>query len=251
LSPNKIIFSLLVFIFSLSVQANFSPDSIATLTLWFDASDVDGAGDGATGDPPNSAQVTTWFDKSGGSNNATQATPTNRPLYFVDGGAAINNKPVMRFDGLDDFLATTSLATTINQPNTIFLVIKLNSTSGIQTFVDGLTTGFSNQIWKNASQWRITSGGTALGGGTPDTSPHIFRALFNSSSQFDIDATSIGAGITGTNGLDGIVIGSDYTQAAPFANADFAENYCLRFRFIPAGYRPCYRIPGVEVYYLR
>src|SRR5687767_8722044 len=63
------------------------------LSLWLRA-DV-GTTTNATGN------VTTWQDQSGNANHALQPEETMAPL-LVPG--ALNSKPVLRFDGTDDFL---------------------------------------------------------------------------------------------------------------------------------------------------
>ena len=45
--------------------------------------------------------VTQWVDQSTNGNNAIQATDTQAPLLI---NSALNNRPVLRFDGADDFL---------------------------------------------------------------------------------------------------------------------------------------------------
>lgn len=56
----------------------------------------------------NGNAVTTWSDRSGNARDVTQATPANQPSYqtSVQGG-----QPVVRFDGSNDSLASSSFAT--------------------------------------------------------------------------------------------------------------------------------------------
>jgi hypothetical protein len=48
--------------------------------------------------------VASWFDQSGNGFNATQPSASLQPLYIA---SALNGKPVVRFNGLTNFLATT------------------------------------------------------------------------------------------------------------------------------------------------
>lgn len=73
------------------------PDSISGLKLWLKADAITGSNDGDS--------VTTWTDSSGNTNNATQSTAANKPTYKTN---IINGNPVVRFDGVDDNLITTS-----------------------------------------------------------------------------------------------------------------------------------------------
>jgi hypothetical protein len=74
----------------------FDPRDIPDLGLWLDAQDPRGNGVPLV----NATAVTTWSDKSGLGNHATQNTPDRRPLY-VDSG--LNGRPSMRFDGTNDW----------------------------------------------------------------------------------------------------------------------------------------------------
>jgi autotransporter-associated beta strand protein len=74
------------------------------LQVWFDASDIDGAGDGATGDPAPGAQVDTWVDKSG--NNHTATRVSNTPVVL---GSAINGLPAVEMVGNEYFNVADNL----------------------------------------------------------------------------------------------------------------------------------------------
>jgi len=77
--------------------AAFSPASIAGLKLWLDASQITGLNDGDA--------VATWSDLSGQSNSLTQGTASQKPTYKTN---ILNGKPVVRFDGVDDRLASAA-----------------------------------------------------------------------------------------------------------------------------------------------
>jgi hypothetical protein len=96
---------------------NQTPDQIAGLKLWLKADSLALS----DGDP-----VGTWTDSSGTSNDATQATAGFKPLYKT---GIINGKPVVRFDGVDDYLAFPVGPTT---SSTAFVVAKLNAAPGSQ-----------------------------------------------------------------------------------------------------------------------
>ena len=74
-------------------RAAFTPTDIAGLVLWLDAANITGLNDG---DP-----VATWPDASDEANDATQATEDYRPTYQTN---ELNGKPVVRFDGSNDWL---------------------------------------------------------------------------------------------------------------------------------------------------
>jgi hypothetical protein len=70
----------------------FDPRRISGLTHWFRSDRV-----GLSGD-----KVASWVDLSGSGNTATQGTGTAQPTW-VD--AAMNGRPVVRFDGSNTFLS--------------------------------------------------------------------------------------------------------------------------------------------------
>ncbi len=75
------------------VVKGFTPDQISGCELWLNASQITGLSDGAA--------VGTWSDQSGLGNDATQGTAGYKPLYKTN---IINGKPIVRFDGSDDWL---------------------------------------------------------------------------------------------------------------------------------------------------
>lgn len=72
--------------------AGFTPASIANLAAWYRADALALA---------NNAAVSSWPDGSGTANTLSQATGGNQPLFKTN---IVNGKPVVRFDGIDDWL---------------------------------------------------------------------------------------------------------------------------------------------------
>ncbi len=130
--------------------AAFLPTDITGCKLWLDS------GAGVTKD--GSDLVSLWADQSGNSNNAAQATGTNQPLWV---NSVLNSKPVMRFDGVDNFLRIANSVTV----GTAFVVSKydlstfsgysgiLGAASGssepsyILTGTSGTTSFFDNAVY--------------------------------------------------------------------------------------------------------
>jgi hypothetical protein len=82
--------------------SGFNPKSLPGLALWLDASD------------PASVLLTDnavseWSDKSGNNRHLTQSTPNNRPTYAT----TVNGRNAITFDGDNDVLFRSSLATTL------------------------------------------------------------------------------------------------------------------------------------------
>jgi hypothetical protein len=91
----------------------FSPSSFSGLQIWLDGSDPLGTGTA----PANGTSITTWYDKSGKSNNATGS---NAASYTVD--AAGN---YLSFNGSNTSYNIGSGSFIANQYFTIFIVERL------------------------------------------------------------------------------------------------------------------------------
>ncbi len=88
------------------------PSSLSDLQLWLDADDASTISD-------TSGAVDQWNDKSGNDYHVTQ-TGSNRP---TTGANTLNDKNVITFDGVDDYLEKTNLA--LNSQCTMFIVSKV------------------------------------------------------------------------------------------------------------------------------
>ena len=79
------------------------------LKMWLKADALVGLSDGDT--------LTTWTDSSNNTLNATQSTTSKKPTYKTN---IINGEPIVRFDGVDDFMSTVS--TPLSSHFTAFVV---------------------------------------------------------------------------------------------------------------------------------
>jgi len=110
----------------------------------------------------NNGFVTTWYDQSGNSRNATQSTAANQPQIVSSGSVLkLNNKPRLQLDGSNDFLqvptskslfkflhdGTNSAIFCVNKfgnssnPNAIYVLIE----TGITTSDIGLHYGYDDR----------------------------------------------------------------------------------------------------------
>jgi hypothetical protein len=81
------------------------------------------------------------FTDVAGTNDATQATSGNRPLFKTN---IINGNPVVRFDGTDDFLSLTNTAA-INTKYTAIALYKCTGTAGpTLTYKTGTGAPYTN-----------------------------------------------------------------------------------------------------------
>lgn len=91
----------------------FRPSDLSGLKFWVAADSLTGLNDN---DP-----VSTWTDLSGTGNTVTAST-TIRPLYKTN---VLNGKPVLRFDGTDDYMSKASPSSVDNTNGlTVFVVLK-------------------------------------------------------------------------------------------------------------------------------
>jgi len=106
-----------------SKSSAWFPTNLPGCILWLDA------GRGITKDGSN--YISLFGDQSGQANNASQATGANQPLW-VDN--QLNGKPIVRFDGANDFMAFPSGFLYNLADISFFIVIKPLS-SGIKEFL--------------------------------------------------------------------------------------------------------------------
>jgi len=138
--------------------------------LWLDGSDIDGQGDGATGDPAVGQVVTSWVDKSGNSANAVPET----------GDASVaNGQPgtrVVFFDGNDYMYTEHNFDHSLAQ-YTIFSVARYVGgannrviSSRTQNWLFGFHGNSVNRFHPN---------GWVYNGGGSDTSWHLHAATMS------------------------------------------------------------------------
>lgn len=151
--------------------AAFSPSDLAGLGVWL-RSDLGLFQEStfATAVTTDTNPVGGWQDQSGNARHVLQATAGQRPTWKTN---IINGLPVVRFDGVDDYLAGMSYA--LGSAATLFLVA--SKTAGTQDYLlSGTGSGSSSAIvsgyatvayeWFNqvgASTDRYTFAGTSSG----------------------------------------------------------------------------------------
>lgn len=95
---------------TLATEYSFLSSTISGQSGWFKADSL--ASTLNDGDP-----VATWADQSGNGNDATQSSGSLKPLFKT---AIIGGRPVVRFDGVDDRMDTSTF--TQNAAGTVFCV---------------------------------------------------------------------------------------------------------------------------------
>lgn len=132
------------------------PDALTGLQIWLSA-DFDITHDSL-------GSISKWGDRSGNDNHAIQNTNANQPKFVREG---LNGKPVIRFDGVDDYLAIENLHyDTQGQISEITLFALVKSTSNENQIIASFDPG---EYWEfllrsagtGGVSWhtRIASGG--------------------------------------------------------------------------------------------
>ena len=198
------------------VSGGVEPDEISDMIFWHDASDSSSI----TKDGSN--KVSQWNDKSGNAHHLTQSASSEKPLWT---SASRNSLDTIDFQGT--VYMQHSAFTVEAQPLTLFVVFQAPTQAQIP--IDGLGssnrifvgTGGSNDILKI---WA----GTTLAGNTNVAGNWSYgHAVFNgtSSSHDFTDGTnsSTASGNAGTNGSNGLTVGTLYTAASDFWQGEMAE----------------------------
>jgi hypothetical protein len=183
------------------VVAPISPDAItsAVLELWTSVS-FEGYTDGQA--------IPSLNDHSGKSNNIGQPTTAQQPICKDN---VINGRPVTRYDGVDDNLFMSRATALTLQPNTIYLLAKINSTG---TFVFDEGTGSANRqlfAMQAGGQVNIYAGTniTESGGANHGGAFHLFKLIFNgAASKVFVDGVQVLTGNAGTNGMFSPIFGA-------------------------------------------
>jgi hypothetical protein len=180
----------------------FDPLSLAP-ALWLRADAGTFQTSGGSAAVSDTDPVGEWQDQSGNGNHAGN-TLTARPLLKLN---IINGLPVLRFDGVDDVLNTSTF--TLNQPLTIAFVAKGTFDTNTYWF-DGITTLNTRVISRPAENTlRLFSGGIFDRTSSDTTNPFAAICVFNgASSVINFNGSESSGDVGATNGA-GLRIGSE------------------------------------------
>ena len=174
--------------------------------------------------------VTTWYDQSGNGNHVTNTNTGNQPQIVSSGSLLTQgSKACINFDGTDDFLnKATYTQGALSQPNTAFAVAKLDAyTDSNRKIFDGDVNSARNMLQLNTAgngQFAHFAGTVAATGEDADANRHLFTCLFNeTASRLRIDTTQKSTATTGTNTMNGIVIGANHDTAQNFWDGNIQE----------------------------
>jgi len=176
--------------------------------------------------------VATWYDQSGNSNDASQATSANRPKIY-DGSTGVvteNGKPALETDGANDYLSFTSMTFSSN-----FCFLNVQTTSLKDTGYGGAGGNFGAYFEDSTTlRWRF-SGSQSDYTIPSQTSGTQYLAFINrASSSVELHFQGVSRGTTsngGTSTLFDIMRGNagglylnGHSQELIFWNSDQSSN---------------------------
>lgn len=209
----------------------FSPGNVPGMLLWYkgDAGTIVSGGD----------SLVTWHDQSGNGNHANQVDAAEQPMV-ADSIALLNYHTVARFDGVDDFMEFTNVATI----RSVFFVMNWTGpVPGVGTFPtlghastfdffssgDNVVASFANSDLKNGDGWLNTAPVAPDAMALP-----VDYSILSFASLGDLQAERI----TYDRNIAGSVWQGDYAEIMLFDNVldsvdrEEVENY-LRNKYAP------------------
>lgn len=175
----------------------YSPATDPLVNEWIYAPTI-GQGDGTA--------VSTWT--AGKGTNATQATGGSQPLYKT---GIQNGKAVVRFDGVDDFMATTAFTTT-TQAYVMIVAFSTVATTNPKSYVDGIAGGNRAQFEINTNgKFGFYAGTTDIDTANATTAFHVMLMEINqAASRYRMDGAGWAtfSATPGNNDITGLTIGA-------------------------------------------
>lgn len=151
--------------------------------------------------------VVTWYDQSGGGNDVSNSTSSQQP-QIVSLGTIIkdNQKPVISFDGTDDYLRNPSVILG-SQPITTFSVQTRIGTINPGAFFDAATNRL--MLDDTGSNYRMFGGASLVSTNYPGPQT-LASCLFNSvSSELYLNGSLSRSGDAGSDTPTGVTIGAN------------------------------------------
>jgi hypothetical protein len=182
------------------------PSSISTGPIgWWSADTI-------TGSPADGTAIASWNDQAGTPHALAQATGSKQPKIKT---GVLNSKAAVRFDGVDDYLATSAFSQA--QPLTATIVYKY---VGLGSRISGngyiLTGGMLMVGQKDSSATQtLWSFGSAemdyVAAVNADKWGIVTVQMNGASSLFRLNGTQVATGNTGSTGLSLVSVGGDTT----------------------------------------
>ncbi|MDD3878243.1 MAG: PKD domain-containing protein [Bacteroidales bacterium] len=211
---STIFISILMFIISPLIlkSQSFLPSNIVSLKLWLAAD---------SGTISNNGAVAQWNDLSGNNYHLLQPTASLRPT-LID--SALCGKPVVRFDGIDDWLYA-GFGQGFAQGNSFFVVWRISDTTGTtqNCYSSSNITGRHDLKWNNNSVNMYA--GNQIGYTKPIPFDFIITsAIYNgANSKIFENGLLKNTGNAGTQNIFDVFLGKSGLGAEGYLNGDIAE----------------------------
>lgn len=168
--------------------------------------------------------VGNWTDLTANADHVSQATTGNKPTWQNGVGDQLNGHPVIRFDGIDDWLrGTYTTGGALSIPFNLFLVSQLDplvvNDGTRHAFTDG-NDGLQRMICAQNNtptpdSWSI-NGAAFVDGGPSNSNWNLWTVLFNGvTSQFWHNGISEAIGNAGSPTPGGLQVGAIFAAAQP------------------------------------
>jgi hypothetical protein len=165
------------------------------LVVWYDSPQLVGL---ANNDP-----ITTCTDFSGNGNNATQGTAASKPIYKT---GVQNGLPVMRFDGVDDWMRCV-FTSTLTQPTTVFVVF---SSSGNNQYIADGADSFRMAVFTTASLSIYAGVQLSSSLATPISFSVVAATFDGINSSIYHNGTLVASGDAGASSVEGFTLGARF-----------------------------------------
>ncbi|GAB5408308.1 MAG: hypothetical protein BalsKO_06730 [Balneolaceae bacterium] len=149
----------------------------------------------------SNASVSEWRDISGNLNHAIQTSNISQPTKNLD---VINGKSAIRFDGLDDFMSTsTALELGLNDSALEVFIVAKSSSATSETLVSSEANQYALSLNSNNSGITARPGNYSNSFGTigeySNNQAHIFSYYLDENGMYiRVDGTSSGNAISGS-----------------------------------------------------
>lgn len=148
--------------------------------------------------------VSIWADQSGNGNSLVQASTTRQPAFSGSGTTSM-----VTFDGVNDSMKAIF---TLNQPYTVYAVMKQLTWVGTRYLWDGTVVGQGGMI-QHTSTPIITQYSGAFGGDNADLTLNTVKVICavynNASSTLSVNDGTKATGTIGTANPSGFTLGSN------------------------------------------
>ncbi len=163
-----------------------------------------------------------WADSSGAGHHALQATAANRPVYLE---GVWGSRPVVRFDGIDDFLDSV-FSQMLAQPSTFFLVVDTRNYKNEYIF-DGLSSDSRHFLAVGSAvypgTWMTGAGAVLYSAAVRLNRLSVHTIVFDGTdTSHYIDGILQQVGHGGSHALGGLRIGNRYLGSY-YGQFDLAE----------------------------